>query len=96
VDRSTDEVALNVMATAMVAGGVTVGAIQVTNKVTGDGMFDQRDRDLLEGLAAAGAVALRNAQLHAAGKRPATSRSCSTSAARSRRRWTSTGCSSRW
>jgi len=69
VDRSTDEVALNVMATAMVAGGVTVGAIQVTNKVTGDGMFDQRDRDLLEGLAAAGAVALRNAQLHAAGKR---------------------------
>jgi GAF domain-containing protein/biotin carboxyl carrier protein len=69
VDRSTDEMALNVMATAMVAGGVTVGAIQVTNKVTGDGMFDQRDRDLLEGLAAAGAVALRNAQLHAAGKR---------------------------
>src|SRR6478672_8637713 len=69
VDRSADEVALSVMATAMVAGGVTVGAIQVTNKVTGDGMFDQRDRDLLEGLAAAGAVALRNAQLHAAGKR---------------------------
>jgi len=69
VDRSADEVALSVMATAMVAGGVTVGAIQVTNKVTGDGMFDQRDRDLLQGLAAAGALALRNAQLHAAGKR---------------------------
>jgi GAF domain-containing protein/biotin carboxyl carrier protein len=68
-ERPVDSVALNVMATAMVAGGVTVGAIQVTNKTTGDGMFDERDRDLLEGLAAAGAVALRNAQLHAASKR---------------------------
>ena len=68
-EAGTDSVAQNVMATAMVAGGTTVGAIQVTNKVTGDGMFDERDRDLLEGLAAAGAVALRNAQLHAAGKR---------------------------
>ena len=57
------------MATAMVAGGVTVGAIQVTNKVTGDGMFDERDRELLEGLAATAAVSLRNAQLHAAEQR---------------------------
>jgi GAF domain-containing protein len=71
VDASTESVALNVMATAMVAGGETVGAIQVANKVTGDGMFDGRDRDLLEGLAAAAAVALRNARLHAAGKRAA-------------------------
>ena len=57
------------MATAMVASGVTVGAIQVTNKTTGDGIFDERDRDLLEGLAATAAIALRNAQLHAAEKR---------------------------
>jgi GAF domain-containing protein len=71
VDQSTESVALNVMATAMVAGGETVGAIQVTNKVTGDGMFEERDRDLLEGLAAAAAVALRNARLHAAGRRAA-------------------------
>ena len=57
------------MATAMVAGGDTVGAIQVTNKVTGEGIFDERDRDFLEGLAATAAVALRNAQLHAASRR---------------------------
>jgi GAF domain-containing protein/biotin carboxyl carrier protein len=69
MDPSSQTMALNVMATAMVAGGVTVGAIQVTNKTTGDGIFDERDRDLLEGLAAAAAVALRNAQFHAAEKR---------------------------
>ena len=69
LDRSSQMIALNVMATAMVAGGVTVGAIQVTNKTTGDGIFDDRDRELLEGLAASVAIALRNAQLHAAEKR---------------------------
>jgi GAF domain-containing protein/multidrug resistance efflux pump len=63
------EVPLNIMATAMVAGGVTVGAIQVTNKLTGDGMFDEHDRALLEGLAAMAAISLRNAQLHASEKR---------------------------
>jgi GAF domain-containing protein/biotin carboxyl carrier protein len=63
------EVPLNIMATAMVTGGVTVGAIQVTNKLTGDGMFDEHDRALLEGLAAMAAISLRNAQLHAAEKR---------------------------
>jgi RND family efflux transporter MFP subunit len=68
LDRS-DTLAENVMATAMVAGGTTVGAIQVTNKLTGDGMFDEHDRELLEGLSALAAIALRNAQLHAAEKR---------------------------
>jgi GAF domain-containing protein len=64
-----DALAMNVMATAMVASGITVGAIQVTNKLSGAGVFDERDRELLEGLAATGALALRNAQLHAAEKR---------------------------
>jgi multidrug resistance efflux pump len=57
------------MATAMVASGVTVGAIQVSNKLTGAGVFDDRDRELLEGLASSAAVALRNAQLHTVEKR---------------------------
>ena len=65
----TGSLAQDVMATAMVAGGTTVGAIQVTNKVTGAGTFDERDRDLLEGLAATAAIALRNAQLHGAERR---------------------------
>src|SRR5438445_3345132 len=69
IDRSSTMVTTTVMATPMIAKGVTVGAIQVANKVTGDGIFDDRDRELLEGLAASAAVALRNAQLHAVEKR---------------------------
>ena len=68
VDRSSTMITTTVMATPMVAKGVTVGAIQVTNKVNDD-IFDDRDRALLEGLASSAAVALRNAQLHAAEKR---------------------------
>jgi GAF domain-containing protein/multidrug resistance efflux pump len=66
---SAEMLATTVMATAMVAGGVTVGAIQVSNKLTGDGVFDEHDRELLEGLAASAAVTLRNAQLHTVEKR---------------------------
>jgi GAF domain-containing protein/multidrug resistance efflux pump len=66
---SGEMLATTVMATAMVAGGVTVGAIQVSNKLTGDGVFDEGDRELLEGLAASAAAALRNAQLHTVEKR---------------------------
>ncbi len=69
VDRTSTMITTTVMATPMIAKGVTVGAIQVVNKVTGDGVFDDRDRELLEGLAGSAAVALRNAQLHAAEKR---------------------------
>ena len=55
--------AATVMATAMVAKGTTVGAIQVTNKGGGSGAFTAGDRSLLEGLAASAATAIRNAQL---------------------------------
>jgi GAF domain-containing protein len=69
MERDTAGIALTVMATAMVAGGETVGAIQVSDKITGDGVFDDKDRELLEGLAQLAANALRNAQLHTADKR---------------------------
>jgi GAF domain-containing protein len=69
VDRAEETAASNVMATPMVTSGVTVGAIQVVNKRGGTGVFDQHDRELLEGLAAVAAPALRNAQLHAVEKR---------------------------
>jgi len=68
VDRSSTMITTTVMATPMVAKGVTVGAIQVTNKANDD-IFDEQDRALLEGLASSAAIALRNAQLHAAEKR---------------------------
>jgi len=69
VDRSSTMITTTIMATPMVAKGVTVGAIQVTNKRGGAGIFDDRDRQVLEGLASSAALALRNAQLHAAEKR---------------------------
>jgi GAF domain-containing protein len=68
-DTTEDTVSNTVMATAMVAGGVTVGAVQVVDKRTGTGAFDAHDRELLEGLAAAAAASLRNAQLHGAERR---------------------------
>jgi GAF domain-containing protein/multidrug resistance efflux pump len=68
-DATEDTVSNTVMATAMVAGGVTVGAVQVVDKRTGTGAFDAHDRELLEGLAAAAASSLRNAQLHGAERR---------------------------
>ena len=68
-EASGDTISTTVMATPMVAGGVTVGAIQVVDKQTGTGVFDANDRELLEGLAAAAAGALRNAQLHGAERR---------------------------
>jgi GAF domain-containing protein len=69
VDATGDGTASTVMATAMVAQGQTVGALQVTNKLTGSGVFDAGDRELFEGLAASAAIALRNAQLHTAERR---------------------------
>jgi GAF domain-containing protein/biotin carboxyl carrier protein len=68
-DTVEDTVSTTVMATAMVAGGVTIGAIQVVDKRTGTGAFTERDKELLEGLAAAAATAIRNAQLHGAERR---------------------------
>jgi GAF domain-containing protein len=69
VDITNDGAASTLMATAMVAQGITVGALQVTNKLTGNGVFDSGDRELFEGLAASAAIALRNAQLHTAERR---------------------------
>jgi GAF domain-containing protein len=68
-DAVEDTVSTTVMATAMVVGGVTVGAIQVVDKRTGSGAFTEQDKQLLEGLAAAAATAIRNAQLHGAERR---------------------------
>jgi GAF domain-containing protein len=59
----------SVMAAPMLAGGVTVGAIQVADKDGGQGVFTPDDRLLLEGLAASAGLALRNARLLESEKR---------------------------
>jgi GAF domain-containing protein/multidrug resistance efflux pump len=68
-DTVQDTVSSTVMASPMVVGGVTIGAIQVVDKRTGTGAFNDKDKELLEGLAAAAATAIRNAQLHGAERR---------------------------
>jgi len=68
-DTVEDTVSTTVMASPMVVGGVTIGAIQVVDKRTGTGAFNDKDKELLEGLAAAAATAIRNAQLHGAERR---------------------------
>ena len=65
---TTNFQALTAMSATMVARGVPVGKIEMLNKSTGAGIFEDADRELLEGLAAAAAVALRNAQLHQVGE----------------------------
>src|SRR5438445_12170529 len=47
--RYSKKVTLGVMATPMVVKGVTVGAIQVMNKVGDDGIFDGHDRSCSRG-----------------------------------------------
>ena len=69
LDRSSTMITTGVLAAPMIARGQTVGSIQVTNKIVGDGIFDESDRAFLEGLASTAAIALRNAQLHTAEKR---------------------------
>jgi GAF domain-containing protein/biotin carboxyl carrier protein len=71
VDETGESAGSTVMATAIVAKGVTVGALQVIDKDGGASVFDANDRALLEGLAGSAAIAIRNAQLHAAEKRAA-------------------------
>ena len=46
-----------------------LGALQVLNKRSGTGLFDEADLTLLEGLAATAGLALNNAQLHGAERR---------------------------
>src|SRR2546427_8373908 len=65
VDRSSTLITTTLMATPMLTKGITVGAIQVVNKVRGDGIFDDRDREILEGLAASAAGPARSAHLPA-------------------------------
>src|SRR5690606_31558695 len=43
MDDTGEMAATTVMATAMVSRGVTIGSIQVVNKKTGDGLFDDGD-----------------------------------------------------
>jgi RND family efflux transporter MFP subunit len=69
VDEATGFATQSMVAAPLLAKGEVLGVFQLINKRSGDGRFDERDRDLLEALASTAGLALHNAQLHDAEKR---------------------------
>lgn len=69
VDEATGFATHSMVAAPLIAKGDVLGVFQLINKRSGDGRFDERDRDLLQALASTAGLALYNAQLHDAEKR---------------------------
>lgn len=69
VDEATGFATQSMVAAPLVAKGQVLGVFQLINKRSGDGRFDERDRDLLQALASTAGLALHNAQLHDAERR---------------------------
>jgi len=61
IDVSTDFLARSILCVPMIARGVTIGVIEVINKV--DGVFTEDDRNVLSSIANYAAVAIDNARL---------------------------------
>ncbi len=68
VDEATGFATRSVATAPLKTKDDVLGALQVLNKRSGSGLFDEADIALLEGLAATAGLALRNAQLHGAEK----------------------------
>lgn len=69
VDEATGFATHSMVAAPLVAKGEVLGVLQLINKRSGTGRFDEGDRDLLEALGSTAGLALHNAQLHDAEKR---------------------------
>jgi multidrug resistance efflux pump/putative methionine-R-sulfoxide reductase with GAF domain len=69
VDEATGFATRSVATVPLKAKEEVIGALQILNKRSGSGMFDEADLALLDGLAATAGLALHNAQLHDAEKR---------------------------
>ncbi len=69
VDEATGFETKSMVAAPLLAKGEVLGVFQLINKRSGDGRFDEQDRDLLEALGSSAGLALHNAQLLDAEKR---------------------------
>lgn len=63
VDQQTGFTTRSILCASLSAGAGSLGAIELVNKQTGDGLFDEADRDFLRTLAAGAGLALANARL---------------------------------
>ena len=69
VDEATGFATRSLATTPLKTKDDVLGALQVLNKRSGAGMFDEADLALLEGLAATASLSLANAQMHDAERR---------------------------
>jgi RND family efflux transporter MFP subunit len=69
VDEATGFETKSMVAAPLLAKGEVLGVFQLINKRSGDGRFDEQDRDFLEALGSSAGLALHNAQLLDAEKR---------------------------
>jgi GAF domain-containing protein/multidrug efflux pump subunit AcrA (membrane-fusion protein) len=63
VDEATGYTTRSVVAAPLVAKGEVLGVLQLINRRSGDGRFDERHRDLLAALGSTAGLAVRNARL---------------------------------
>ncbi|MEM7252901.1 MAG: GAF domain-containing SpoIIE family protein phosphatase [Pseudomonadota bacterium] len=63
VDQGTGFVTRSILCVPLNVGDRTIGAIELMNKRTGDGLFNERDRHLVTALAASAALAINNARM---------------------------------
>ena len=69
VDEATGFVTRSVLAAPLKVKGEVLGVLEILNKRSGTGQFDERDGALLEALASTAGLALHNARLHDAERR---------------------------
>jgi len=63
VDADTGFVTRSILCVPLVVKGQSIGAIELINKLGGDGLFNEQDRDLVTALAGAASLAIHNARM---------------------------------
>ncbi len=63
VDEGTGFVTRSILCAPLIIHGQCLGALELINKRTEDGLFDEADKHLIMALASASALAIRNAQM---------------------------------
>ncbi|MGK0171025.1 MAG: sigma-B regulation protein RsbU (phosphoserine phosphatase) [Gammaproteobacteria bacterium] len=63
VDADTGFVTRSILCAPLMVGANTIGAIELMNKRSSDGLFDEHDQHLLTGLAAAASLGINNARM---------------------------------
>ncbi len=63
VDEDTGFVTRSILCAPLTVQGASIGALELINKRTGDGLFDARDRHLVTAIAASAALAIHNARM---------------------------------